>query len=68
MLVPSLLQNHDFLEHFLALGVFSEILLVDAFNRHHLLRQVVQGQIYLTKGSLPKDFAYPIEVNSRGWG
>ena len=63
MLVSDLLENYNFLEHFLSLTVLSKILLIDALDSDHILCQMVQGEVDFSKGALTKNLANTIEIN-----
>jgi len=63
VLVSRLLQDDDFLEDLASLDVVAEVLFVDRFYCHHLVRQVVQGQIHLSEGALAQDLADSVKVD-----
>jgi len=61
--VVALLQDPHFLHYLLFLVFLAlEELLVDAFDGHELLTELVGGQIYLPEGAPAKDPADPIEL------
>ena len=64
VLVASLLQNDHFLEYLATLRVFTKVLLVDALYRHHVLSQIMQGEVYLAEGAFTENLANSVKVYS----
>lgn len=64
VLVASLLQNDHFLEYLATLRVFTKVLLVDALYRHHVLGQIMQGEVYLAEGAFTENLANSVKVYS----
>ena len=64
VLVASLLQNDDLVQHLAALSIVAKVLLVDALDRDHLTCEVVHGKIDFTEGSFTQNFADSVKVDS----
>ena len=64
VLMARLLEYDDFLKDLLTLGVFAKVLFIYAFDCYHLLSQIMQSQIYFTKGSFAKNLSNSVKVHS----
>jgi len=62
ILVPGLLQDDHFLQHLASLRIFSEVLLVNAFDCYHLMSQIMQSKVDFSEGTLAQDFTDSVEV------
>jgi len=46
------------------LGIFPEVLLINAFDRDHLMSQIMQGKVDFSEGAFSQDFSDSVEVYS----